>query len=198
MTDPSFNELEQQYSTVFFDPVLRHEAKASLDENLKDRWPKAPVQSMAGLVAFNESNALAELKYGQNLLEHSSALGDLSAPAYRQQLATNTRLAVTDGMESVLRSYAGLDALVVPTLQGFQPPTNRTAASVWPSSARSSRATTAPSPSTPNPAAGAPSHAGCPTAPPKTPNARRHHPPCNPSRRNARTLQSLAGAILPR
>jgi amidase len=108
--------------------VLLYEFKSDLDRYLAalpgapgraagaaGASPAAPVRSLAELIAWNEAHRAAEMPFfGQELLLQAAAKGPLSAPAYRQALAANHRLARREGIDATLARHR-LDAIVAPT-----------------------------------------------------------------------------------
>lgn len=95
--------------------VLRYEMKAGLNAYLANLGPGAPVRSLAEVIAFNERNAQAELRwFGQEELVRSQAKGPLTEPDYLEALATCRRLARTEGIDAVMNRH-NLDAIVAPT-----------------------------------------------------------------------------------
>lgn len=94
--------------------VLLYEFKADLHAYLTRRGP-GPVRTLADIIAFNEQERAREMPYfGQDLLVKAEAVGPLTSPAYRRALATDHRLARTEGIDAVMRRHT-LDALVAPT-----------------------------------------------------------------------------------
>jgi amidase len=100
--------------------VLLYEFKADLNAYLATRAPDprhgdAPdVRTLADVIAFNRDSVVELQYFGQEYLEQAEAKGPLTEAAYRTALATNQRLARTEGLDAVL-DRERLDALVVPT-----------------------------------------------------------------------------------
>jgi amidase len=95
--------------------VLLFELKADLAVYLAALGPRAPVRTLADVIAFNEHEREREMPYfGQELFEQAQAKGPLSTPGYRQALATCKRLARTQGLDAVFAKHR-LDAIVAPT-----------------------------------------------------------------------------------
>lgn len=93
--------------------VLLYEFKADLDAYLASLGPRAPVKSLAEVIAFNEKQRERVMPYfGHDLMVKAQAKGPLSEPAYREALA-KCRLA-RQGLEAAFGSQR-LDALVAPT-----------------------------------------------------------------------------------
>ena len=95
--------------------VLLYEFKADLNKYLAWLGPASPVHSLKDVVAFNKAHADQELRYfGQELMEMAEKKGPLTDAKYVQELATNHRLARTQGIDAVMTAHR-LDALVAPT-----------------------------------------------------------------------------------
>ncbi len=95
--------------------VLLYEFKADIPRFFEWWGPGAPLKSLADLIAYNKTHAATELRYfGQELVEQANAKGPLTDAAYTQALATNRRLAATEGIDAVMTAHR-LDALVAPT-----------------------------------------------------------------------------------
>jgi len=75
----------------------------------------APVKDLAGVIAFNQANADAEMPFfAQELFEKAQAKGPLSDKAYRSAVDKARMLAGPRGIDATLRKQK-LDALVAPT-----------------------------------------------------------------------------------
>jgi amidase len=95
--------------------VLLYELKADLNAYLAGLGPKAPVKTLADVIAFNEAHRAEEMAFfGQDLFEKAQAKGPLSDPKYVKALARNRRLAGRDGIDAIMTKHR-LDALVAPT-----------------------------------------------------------------------------------
>lgn len=95
--------------------VLLYELKADLDGYLAGLGPRAPVRTLADVIAFNEAHRAEEMPYfGQELFQRAQAKGPLTTPAYREALERNRRLARAEGLDAVL-DQNHLDAIVAPT-----------------------------------------------------------------------------------
>ncbi|MGH8031456.1 MAG: amidase [Luteimonas sp.] len=93
--------------------VLLHEFKADLESYL--RGSDAPIQTLAGLIAFNAAHAAQEMPwFGQELFEQAQAKGPLTDAAYIAARDRARRLAGKDGITAALDAQK-LDALIVPT-----------------------------------------------------------------------------------
>jgi amidase len=93
--------------------VLLHELKADLNAYLARR-PGIAVKSLADVIAFNERNAVREMRYfGQDLFEKAQAKGPLTDEAYTLAAEKSRRVARA-GIDEVLAAHR-LDAIVAPT-----------------------------------------------------------------------------------
>jgi amidase len=95
--------------------VLLYEFKADLNAYLDWVGSKAPVHSLADIIAFNERLHDREMPYfAQELMQRAEAKGPLTDAVYLAALAKNHALARTRGIDAVMDRYS-LDALVAPT-----------------------------------------------------------------------------------
>jgi amidase len=95
--------------------VLSYEFKNDLNLYLGALVPKAPVHSLADVIAFNESHREREMPYfGQDLMIKAQAKGPLSSKEYLDALEKDRRLSRTEGIDAVMSKHR-LDALVAPT-----------------------------------------------------------------------------------
>jgi amidase len=95
--------------------VLLYEFKADLNAYLVSLGPDAPMKSLEDVIAFNEAHRDEEMPYfGQEIFLEAQEKGPLTAPAYREALATCRRLSRDEGLDRVFREHR-LDALVAPT-----------------------------------------------------------------------------------
>ena len=95
--------------------VLLYELKADLDAYLATLGPKAPVRTLADVIAFNEAHRAEEMPYfGQDLFVKAQEKGPLTDLAYVEALARNRRLAALEGIDAVMVQHK-LDAIVAPT-----------------------------------------------------------------------------------
>lgn len=95
--------------------VLLYEFKADLNAYLKSLGPKAPVKTMADIIAFNERDKDREMPFfAQELMVRSQAKGPLTEKKYRDALAKNHRLSRAEGIDAVMIKHK-LDALIAPT-----------------------------------------------------------------------------------
>jgi amidase len=95
--------------------VLLYELKADLDAYLATLGPKAPVRTLADVIAFNDAHRAEEMPYfGQDLFIKAQEKGPLTDLAYVEALARNRRLAGLEGIDAVMGQHK-LDAIVAPT-----------------------------------------------------------------------------------
>jgi amidase len=95
--------------------VLLYELKADLNAYLASLGPRAPVRTLADVIAFNEAHHAEEMPYfGQDLFTKAQEKGPLTDLAYVEALARNRRLAALEGIEAVMTKEK-LDAIVAPT-----------------------------------------------------------------------------------
>ncbi|PWB21758.1 amidase [Stenotrophomonas sp. SPM] len=93
--------------------VLLYEFKAGLERYLVTY--KAPLRSLAALIAFNQAHAKQELGlFGQQLLQEADATPGLADPVYIRARSDARRLAGPEGIDAVLAAHQ-LDGLVAPT-----------------------------------------------------------------------------------
>jgi amidase len=95
--------------------VLLYEFKADLNAYLAALGPRAPVHSLAEVIAFNEKHAGRVMPYfGQEIMLMAQEKGPLTEPAYIEALAACRRLARDEGIDATLAEHR-LDALIAPT-----------------------------------------------------------------------------------
>ncbi len=95
--------------------VLLYEFKAGLNGYLESLGAKAPVKSLAEIIAFNEKHADREMPYfGQEIFLKAEAKGPLTEPEYLEALARCRRLSREEGIDKVLAEHQ-LDAIAAPT-----------------------------------------------------------------------------------
>ena len=95
--------------------VLLYELKADLNAYLASLGPKAPVRTLADVIAFNEAHRQEEMPYfGQDLFIKAQEKGPLTDLAYVEALAHDRRLAALEGIDAVMGQHK-LDAIVAPT-----------------------------------------------------------------------------------
>jgi amidase len=95
--------------------VLLYELKADLAAYFASLGPRAPVKTLADVIAFNDAHRAEEMPYfGQELFLQAEAKGPLTDQAYLDALARNRRLSRTEGIDAVMDQHR-LDAIVAPT-----------------------------------------------------------------------------------
>lgn len=93
--------------------VLRYELKRDLNAYLAGLPGTPPVRSLADVIAFNQANAAAELRwFGQDTFEAANKLTDESA--YKKARENSLRLAGKDGLDMVMAKF-GVALLIFPT-----------------------------------------------------------------------------------
>jgi amidase len=93
--------------------VLLYEFKAGLQRYFATY--KAPLRSLAELIAFNQAHAKQELGlFGQQLLQEADATAGLADPVYIRARSDARRLAGPEGIDAVLAANQ-LDGLIAPT-----------------------------------------------------------------------------------
>ncbi|MFT3755772.1 MAG: amidase [Pseudoxanthomonas sp.] len=93
--------------------VLLYEFKAGLRRYFAAH-DNAPLQSLAQLIGYNQSNANAEMAhFGQELFEQAEAKGDLNTAEYISARGRARRLAGPQGIDAALKAQK-LDALIAP------------------------------------------------------------------------------------
>lgn len=77
--------------------------------------PSFPIRTLADIVAFNDTHADAELRwFGQEFLERSIAMSDLTDPAYAATVMRLQRRGREEGIDAAFASH-GIDAIVAPS-----------------------------------------------------------------------------------
>ena len=95
--------------------VLLYELKADLNAYLAGLGARAPVKTLADVIAFNEAHRAEEMPYfGQELFLQAQEKGPLTDTAYLEALDKNRRLARAEGIDTVMGQHQ-LDAIVAPT-----------------------------------------------------------------------------------
>jgi amidase len=95
--------------------VLSYEFKNDLNLYLGALGPKAPVHSLADVIAFNDGHREQEMPYfGQDLMIKAQSRGPLSSQEYLDALEKDRRLSRSEGIDAVMAKFR-LDALVAPT-----------------------------------------------------------------------------------
>ncbi|MBT8101406.1 MAG: amidase [Gammaproteobacteria bacterium] len=92
--------------------VLLYEFRADLNHYLDQS--QAPIQSLADLIAFNDTHAATVMPiFGQDIFLAAEKKGPLTDPEYLEALATSKRLARA-AIDNAMKEH-GLDAIVAPT-----------------------------------------------------------------------------------
>jgi amidase len=95
--------------------VLLYEFKADLNSYLASLGPKAPVKSLADIIAYNDAHKQQEMPYfGQETMIQAQAKGPLTEQKYLDALANDLKLSRADGIDATMDKYK-LDAIVAPT-----------------------------------------------------------------------------------
>lgn len=99
----------------FDSSVLYYEFKRDLNAYLSSLGSDAPVETLADVIAFNEANPEAALKYGQaRALRAETTTDELQ---YLEDRATDLRLAKEEGLDFLINEY-DLDAVLFPATRG--------------------------------------------------------------------------------
>lgn len=94
--------------------VLVYEFKAALNAYLATLGPGAPVRSLSEIIAFNNRNPEATLRYGQTLLADADRTsGNLTEPEYLLDRLKDIRRSRQEGIDASLAAHK-LDALLFP------------------------------------------------------------------------------------
>ncbi|HKB06586.1 MAG TPA: amidase [Gemmataceae bacterium] len=109
--DPnSFADLDDPEMTV-----LLYEFRDGVNTYLSKLGPRAPVKTLAEVIAFNERNKTKEMTYfGQDLMAKAQAKGPLTEKGYLDARERCLRLARKEGIDAVMEKHS-LDALAAPT-----------------------------------------------------------------------------------
>jgi amidase len=95
--------------------VLLYEFKADLNLYLAELSDRAPVRTLADVIAFNEANREREMPYfEQELFHRAEQKGPLTDKAYLDALARNHRLSRAEGIDKALHQHQ-LSAILAPT-----------------------------------------------------------------------------------
>jgi amidase len=95
--------------------VLLYEFKADLNSYLASLGPRAPVKSLADIIAYNDSHKAQEMPYfAQETMIQAQAKGPLTEQKYLDALANDLKLSRTEGIDATMDKYK-LDAIVAPT-----------------------------------------------------------------------------------
>jgi amidase len=114
IVDPADIPTAGKFDDTEYD-VLLYEFKADLNSYLKSLGPKAPVKSLADIIAFNERDKAREMKwFGQEIMLQAQKKGPLTEKKYLDALARNRRMSRTEGVDAVMTKHR-LDAIIAPT-----------------------------------------------------------------------------------
>ena len=114
IVDPANIETNSKLGDPEFE-VLLYEFKADLNAYLASLGPKAPVKTLADIIAFNEQHKDQEMPwFGQEIMIRAQAKGPLTEKKYLDALAKDNRLSRAEGIDATMTKYK-LDAIVAPT-----------------------------------------------------------------------------------
>jgi amidase len=114
IVDPANIETAGKFDDSEFD-VLLYEFKADLKNYLASLGSQAPVKTLQDIIAFNERHKDQEMPwFGQEIMIQAQAKGPLTEKKYLDELASNLKMARTDGIDATMDKYK-LDAIVAPT-----------------------------------------------------------------------------------
>jgi amidase len=114
IVDPANVETNSKLGDPEFE-VLLYEFKADLNSYLASLGPKAPVKTLADIIAFNEQHKDQEMPwFGQEIMIRAQAKGPLTEKKYLDALAKDNRLSRAEGIDATMTKHK-LDAIVAPT-----------------------------------------------------------------------------------
>jgi amidase len=114
IVDPANIETAGKFDDSEYD-VLLYEFKADLNSYLASLGPKAPVKTLQDIIEYNDRHKDQEMPYfGQEIMIQAQAKGPLTEKKYIDELASNLKMARTDGIDATMDKYK-LDAIVAPT-----------------------------------------------------------------------------------
>jgi amidase len=114
IVDPANVETNSKLGDPEFE-VLLYEFKADLNSYLASLGQKAPVKTLADIIAFNEQHKDQEMPwFGQEIMIRAQAKGPLTEKKYLDALAKDNRLSRAEGIDATMSKYK-LDAIVAPT-----------------------------------------------------------------------------------
>ena len=106
---PSAIELSEFSSSVF-----RYEFKGDMNAYLSSLKADSPIKTLSDIIAFDNSNNIDNLRYGNVLLTESDATsGTLTEAQYIRDRLKDLRLSRTEGIDYTMNLYK-LDALLFP------------------------------------------------------------------------------------
>jgi amidase len=114
IVDPANIVTAGKFDDSEFD-VLLYEFKADLNKYLAALGPKAPVRTLADIIAFNDQHKDTSMPwFAQEIMIQAQAKGPLTEKKYRDALAKDLKMSRTDGIDATMNKYK-LDAIVAPT-----------------------------------------------------------------------------------
>lgn len=114
IVDPANIATAGKFDDSEFD-VLLYEFKADLNKYLAALGPKAPVKTLAEIIAFNEQHKDTSMPwFGQEIMIQAQAKGPLTEKKYLAALAKDLKMSRVDGIDATMNKYK-LDAIVAPT-----------------------------------------------------------------------------------
>jgi amidase len=114
IVDPADIATAGKFDDTEFD-VLLYEFKADLNSYLASLGPRAPVKSLADIIAYNAAHKDQEMPYfGQEIMIQAQEKGPLTEKKYLDALANDLKQSRTDGIDATMDKYK-LDAIVAPT-----------------------------------------------------------------------------------
>jgi amidase len=94
--------------------VMLFEFKDGLNKYFQSLGAKAPVKSMADLIAFNKKDSIELRYFDQKLLEEAEAKGGLDSPEYKRNLEVMLKGTREKGIDKLMNENK-LDAIMAPT-----------------------------------------------------------------------------------
>jgi amidase len=94
--------------------VMLFEFKDGLNRYFQSLGAKAPVKSMADLIAFNKKDSIELRYFDQKLLEEAEAKGGLDSPEYKRSLEVMLKGTREEGIDKLMNEHK-LDAIMAPT-----------------------------------------------------------------------------------
>ena len=114
IVDPADIATAGKFDDTEFD-VLLYEFKTDLNAYLASLGPRAPVKSLADIIAYNDAHKDQEMPYfGQEIMIQAQAKGPLTEKKYLDALANDIKQSRADGIDATMDKYK-LDAIVAPT-----------------------------------------------------------------------------------
>ncbi|HEY1952722.1 MAG TPA: amidase, partial [Gemmatimonadaceae bacterium] len=114
IVDPADIDTAGKFDDSEFD-VLLYEFKNDLNAYLASLGPRAPVKTLADIIAFNEAHKDQEMPwFGQETMIQAQAKGPLTEKKYIDALAKNLQQSRAEGIDATMNKYQ-LDALIAET-----------------------------------------------------------------------------------